>query len=1803
MANFGTGMAVYYLNSQNEVEAKIDWVDSQGNSANTTIVYVRADGATTETGGYVPADDAVRFTLYEDGSLASYRSLNPDGSFQRLDFAYAADPAERHTFGPNAEYSHGEVVYSETLSPTLSHQVKSFTDGKVISYQFSYGTPEASTVSVSGSYNAQTNSSTVTLTNSAGVSLSNSGTGNINGLATLPSTFIGLNGSALIGLDGGTLIGMDGGSLIGNDGSTFTVAQLIGNDGSTLIGNDGSTFVNKFGSLIGNDGSTFGRFSLMSIEEDNAGSEGATFIVNALANFLGDESYSEESFQSTGDPEPDDLAADATTAGTLDLYGDASGTIGETGDRDWIKIELDAGKTYAIQVKGDATGSGTLLDPHLRLYDSAGNLVQLNNGPAIDDDSGTGSNAKLLYTPSVAGTYYIEASSHDDEGTGTYQVGAHETTTAFVKSGAAIINGQVGTFLSEASIAALKDGGYAISFTSRQDDRRPYDSSFHLNVQIIDAQGNVVDLDGKEGYNTFSPDRQDFSDGNFVINGSQIAALDNGGYIISVPDIYALDFSHAGPKIRASVSYGSENGVTKPSPITPATDDDFYAYMSFATDVAVLSNGKYIVSMARDGFDNGDPGSPVQVSINGGTAITIDAETGNPGGQMTSVSALGDGAVVVWRDNAADPVDGTVEGSYGVRGAILRADGSVTHSFDVNATEAWNQSIGSTQAVAELDDGGFVVVWTSTEPWSPQEVSSPNTNVYARVFNSDGTARSDDILLGDDTYERQSHATVIGLPSGGFAVAWQSTNGIRLQQFDEFGIEVGGETKVGDGYNQTMALAPDGKLAIAFVNRVGFGPESIHVQLMEGNVDPTDITIASDGVDENAYIPGQVVGQISVADGNAKDSFTYQILSGKDGASFLVNGNGQLIWNANTLADFETSDKYEIDLKATDSAGRSITKTLFVNVNDKNDPITGLQSNYYTSVDENKSAGTVLATLVAADQDANETFTFTLMNAENMPFSIVDDQLRLTGPIDFETRSYYSFDLLIKDSAGHEFVVEDYQVNLNDLDDTAPSSIQLYNSSIDENLASGTRIGQISGSDIDSYGPGALTYQLRGANANLFQIVEEDGLFYLHSKTVFNHEATETVSVTIRATDPGNRTFDKTLTIDIDDLNEAPVVSGGTTKTVNVNENTTGSFYKIAATDQDVGTHLTYSLASAEGFFYFDLDANGNLSFADKPNFENPVDFNGDGIYEVKVQVSDGENSVYQTVNVKVVDVNEAPTIVTDFGYDTTARNIHENYSGFIASIGATDPENKPLTYSLASGDDSALFSISSTGVLSLRSGLDFENKTDANKDGTYKVTVKVSDGVNEDTQTFLIGVMDRMEAPVITSNGGGSIATISVEEHTTAVTTVKATDQDAGASLTYSIAVSDDQSKFKIDSKTGVLTFISAPDFEKPGDANKNNSYNVKVQVSDGSFVQTQALTVNVTNDNETPAITSNGAGSTAAISIRENATAVTKITATDVDAGAKLTYSLVGGTDKVKFAIDKATGALTFISTPDFEKPGDANRDNKYSVTVQVSDGAKIDQQALTVSVINDNEAPIITSNGGGSTATVSIKENSKGVTKVAAFDVDAGAKLTYSIIGGTDKTKFAIDKATGALNFIAAPDFEKRGDANADNSYGVVVQASDGSKADTQSFTIKVIDVLGLVKNGTTKGETIVGTAEQDILNGKEGADKLIGGNAHDVFVFDTKLGSSNVDTIDDFDVLEDTIRLDDDIFVKVGRVGDLATSAFVLGTKATDSLDRIIYDKTTGKLWYDPDGNGVGTAIQFALLDKSLNVTAANFDIVA
>ena len=312
-------------------------------------------------------------------------------------------------------------------------------------------------------------------------------------------------------------------------------------------------------------------------------------------------------------------------------------------------------------------------------------------------------------------------------------------------------------------------------------------------------------------------------------------------------------------------------------------------------------------------------------------------------------------------------------------------------------------------------------------------------------------------------------------------------------------------------------------------------------------------------------------------------------------------------------------------------------------------------------------------------------------------------------------------------------------------------------------------------------------------------------------------------------------------------------------------------------------------------------------------------------------------------------------------------------------------------------------------------------------------------------------------QGPTITSNGGAASASLSVPENSIAVTTVTATDPN-GPATTFSIAGGADAAAFSINASSGVLSFSTARNFEAPTDAGGNNIYDVVVMASDGTQQDTQALAINVTDVNEAPVV--------ALPLVDQNATQ-----------GTAFSYTFAAGsytdpdgdslqllaTTVPNIAPNTALPAWLSLNAATHTLSGTPGQADVGSVVLRVTavdpdDLAASDEFMLTVANVND--APVITSHGGGSTAAVTVDENTTVVTTVTATDAD-GTTPVFSIAGGADAARFAINPGTGALSFVNAPDFESPADSNADNLYQVTVRASDGSLSDDQALTVSVVD----------------------------------------------------------------------------------------------------------------------------------------------
>ncbi len=250
--------------------------------------------------------------------------------------------------------------------------------------------------------------------------------------------------------------------------------------------------------------------------------------------------------------------------------------------------------------------------------------------------------------------------------------------------------------------------------------------------------------------------------------------------------------------------------------------------------------------------------------------------------------------------------------------------------------------------------------------------------------------------------------------------------------------------------------------------------------------------------------------------------------------------------------------------------------------------------------------------------------------------------------------------------------------------------------------------------------------------------------------------------------------------------------------------------------------------------------------------------------------------------------------------------------------------------------------------------------------------------------------------------------------------------------------------------------------------------------------------------------------------------------------------------------------------------------------------------------------------------------VAENSAVGIDIGEFLASAktGGPLRYELVTNAEG-RFQIDAATGRLKVANGVklDYEQA------DRHTIAVRVTDASGASVdKNVTILVQDVLNERAIGSPEADGMRGGAGQDYfasmqgddwieaglgndtLSGGLGKDLLTGGEGKDMFVFDTKANKrTNVDKIVDFKVKDDTIWLDNAVFTKLGSGTELKpkkfkADMFVKGKKAQDAEDRIIYDKKTGSLYYDPDGTGSKAQVKVATLSKNLKMTHNDFFVI-
>ena len=1018
------------------------------------------------------------------------------------------------------------------------------------------------------------------------------------------------------------------------------------------------------------------------------------------------------------------------------------------------------------------------------------------------------------------------------------------------------------------------------------------------------------------------------------------------------------------------------------------------------------------------------------------------------------------------------------------------AEGSIDYALSIAATDLAANSSDLALSISLLDDTGSAPTFAQ---------ASASINVDENSASAIYTAQATDVDVGDTL-----SYSISGTDSSLFTID-PSSGDLTFNTAPDF------ETPADSGgdniYNLSIAATDSfGKQA----------SQSLAISVNNLNDNSPQFVLSSTAFDvpENST----AVATVAASDPDG-DDLTLALIASADSNFFTLDpASGALAFIS--APDFETSqdanadNTYELELSVDDGA-HTTTQAIAIAVANIDEAPSFASATQDLSINEN-SSGSIYQAQASDPEQAVLAYSASGADAALFTLYSTSGDLAFKNPPSFESPLDQGgnniYQLTITASDGTNQASQAVTVTVADVNEAPTFASASVNLNTDENAASFTHI--VDAADDEDQGE-QLTYQLGGDDATAFDF--DTATRALSFKATPDYESPQdqntdnTYQIAITAADSQYSTT-QAITIAVADLNdESPQFTSATSLALDYTNVAVGvTVYTAAATDADANDQITYALSGADAS-HFSLDnSSGALAFTQAPSLDAPQDADSDNFYQLTITATDlNANSTDLALSVNVVDdTGTAPT----FAQASASIAVDENVVGAIYTAQATDVDpGDILTYSI-SGTDSSHFTIDpSSGDLSFNSAPNYEQPTDSGANNTYELSIAATDAIGKQaSQSLTITVNNLNDNPPQFALSANSF---DVAENSTAVTTIAATDAD-GDDLSFSLTNTTDANLFTLDPASGVLAFISVPDFENPADDNTDNTYELELSVDDGSHTTTQSISVAVTNVDEAPSF----AATTQDLSVSENSSAsVYQAQASDPE-GATLAYS-ASGTDAGLFDLDSASGELTFKQSPNFEQPTDQDSNNVYQLDITASDGANQTSQAVSITIADVNEAPTFAS----ASVNIDTAENAASFAHVvdAADDPDQGEQLTYQL-GGDDAAAFDFDAATRALSFKQSPDYESPQDQDADNTYQITITAADSQYSTSQAIAIAIADLndeapqftsassLALDFTGVVLDATVY-TAQATDADANDQIAYTLGGADSSSFAFDSSSGA--------------------------------------------------------------------------------------------
>ncbi len=890
--------------------------------------------------------------------------------------------------------------------------------------------------------------------------------------------------------------------------------------------------------------------------------------------------------------------ADATTSAITYSLDDSSGgrfqinaatgvvTVGLT------PLNFEFASTYSI------TARATSVDGSTAMVTLTIGLADVNEFPVsgiTDVNAVTNSVAENAASGSIVG---ITAFASDADGTDTVTYSLDNTAGGRfgIDANSGIITVADGTLLNYEAAAS-----HSVTVRANSTDGSSTTQTFTISLIDVNEFSITPITDSNLSSNVVT---ENATTGTLV--GFTASAMDADGTTNSI--VYVLDDSAGGRfTINAttglvSVADGSllDREVTASHSIKVRATSADSSFVTFTTVISINDADEFNVSVISDIDTNSELVSENAASgtIVGLTTLAFDADSTNNTIVYSLDSSVGGRFAVDANTGIVTVADGT----------LLNYEAQTQHNVIVRATSADGSFSVRTYAIQLSDVDEFdVAAITDTNPGADavneNAVVGTLVGITASAVDADGTNNTITWTLDDNADGRFAIDSATGIvtvadgslldreTSGSHTIIARATSNDSSLMTRSFAIAVNDQ-------NDTAPIITSAQQYSVF--------ELANVGTIVGNVLATDID--SVGTLQNWSIVG----------GNSDGIFRINATTGRLSVGNVAN------------LDFERTSTYTLHVATTDGVNTSLTEVVVISVIDENEaPVFGPSSGF--TIDENLPNNTIIGQITAADVDAADQFTYSLSSSIPVSAFSID---ALTGEIAVRDASLLNFEALrnitltvqVTDRAGLTDSLATV-VTLRDVNEV-PTAINLSGGTVNENSIPGTLVGTTTGIDPDA--GDQLTYSLMNSAWGRFTVNSATGAITVAPGCSLNYEAATSHTIVVRATDRAGLFFDQSFTINVRNINEAPIAFADAYFTFQLTTLDLTSLSGVLSNDSDDdGDVLTVQLMSGQGHGVLLLRADGSLKY-------DPVDV-FTGIITFSYRVTDGiafSNSVTVTIDV-----------------------------------------------------------------------------------------------------------------------------------------------------------------------------------------------------------------------------------------------------------------------------------------------------------------------------------------------------------------------------------------------------------------------------------------------------------------------------------------------------------------------------------------------------------------------------------------